>query len=123
MPAYANECLFSTVQNTSGETMVFGFLPPHGTTLAANEDYTVFGDILEAINRANFGAERRNVEAFLRALDDGRMTLIQTPSPVLLDTVSGASKILQSASGTITGVAVTWPSAEGERQASDSMPA
>ena len=44
-------CLFSTVKNTSGGRKTYGFLPPHGRTLEADEELTVFGNILESVIR------------------------------------------------------------------------
>ena len=62
-------CMYSTVKNISGVSKNFPFLPPHGRTLAADEEVTVFGSILEAITRSNdrFGrTEQDSLEEVLR---------------------------------------------------------
>ena len=52
MSTYAKkDCLYSVVKNVSGGTLTCSWLPPHGKQLAANATYTVFGSILNAINR------------------------------------------------------------------------
>jgi len=81
-------CLTSTVRNTSGKAMIFGFLPPHGRRLEAGEEFTVFGDILAAIG-TNAGAEyavaRRAQFAFMAAVERGDLTIVSTPNPIMTD--------------------------------------
>lgn len=90
---YDHSCLVSTVRNTSGGTKKFGFLPPHGKELEADEELNVFGDIKEAINRGDrFGS--RHVAAFLAALDRGDLTIVSTPAPIVFDETNEVSKVL-----------------------------
>ena len=46
---FDTSCLFSTVKNGTGGRRKFGFLPPHGRELDTDEEFTVWGDIREAI--------------------------------------------------------------------------
>lgn len=104
-------CLYSTVRNTSGVAKIFGFLPPHGRELAINEEFTVFGDVRQGLG-GNRGSERsvhrRDNAAFESAIDAGDLTIINTPSPILEDTVTGLPKMLQLASGVLSSVDPCW---------------
>jgi hypothetical protein len=57
-------CLYSTIKNTSGGIKNFGFLPPHGRTLANNEEFTIFGDVRQALggNRGNERSVQRTTQ-------------------------------------------------------------
>ena len=104
-------CLYTTVKNTSGGIKNFGFLPPHGRILENNEEFTVFGDIRNALG-GNRGGERsvqrRDILAFDSAVANGNLTILETPSLVIKDTVTHNSKTLQSANGVLTAVDPCW---------------
>jgi hypothetical protein len=104
-------CLYSTVKNISGVAKIFGFLPPHGRTLAVNEEFTVFGDVRQGLG-GNRGAERsvhrRDNAAFEAAIESGDLEILQTPSPVLQDVDTGLPKMLQLASGVLSAVDPCW---------------
>lgn len=104
-------CLYSTVKNTSGVTKTFGFLPPHGRELENNEEFTVFGDIRQGLG-GNRGTERsvqrRDNAAFEAAIEAGDIEILQTPSPIVQDTVTDAPKMLQLTSGTLSTVDPCW---------------
>ena len=104
-------CLYSTVKNISGVAKIFGFLPPHGRELAVDEEFTVFGDVRQGLG-GNRGSERsvhrRDNAAFEAAIEEGDLEILNTPSPVLQDTDTGLPKMLQLASGTLTGVDPCW---------------
>lgn len=105
---FDKNCLYSVVKNISGVDMVFGFLPPHGVKLTAGEEYTIFGNVLEAIGVGpDRSSARRHHQALANALDRKDLDIIQTPSPIILDT-NGASKTLHSASGTLSTAATCW---------------
>lgn len=106
--AFSEDCLTSTVRNTSGGSMIFGFLPPHGMQLAADEEYTVWGNILEAIGRGDRPTDRRQHQAMHDAIDRGDITILTTPAPILTDTVSGVQKMLSLTSGSLVAAAVCW---------------
>lgn len=75
-------CLYSTVRNSSGGRKKFGFLPPHGRELAANEEFTVFGNIHDAVIRGERVTSRRNIQALEAAIERGDLEIISTPSPI-----------------------------------------
>lgn len=108
MSLYNQSCLYSVVQNTSGGKLKFGFLPPHGVELASNEEYTVFGNILEALTQCNRATSRRNQVAFTAAINRGDLKILSTPSPILEDTVTGSPKTLQIASGSLSVIDPCW---------------
>lgn len=43
------DCLYTTVLNISGREAVFSFLPPHGKRMAANEQLTVAGNLIDRL--------------------------------------------------------------------------
>lgn len=88
-------CLYSTVKNISGSTMRFGFLPPHGVQLTDNEEYTVFGNILDRLTEA------RTRVAFAGALDSGLIEIVSTPAPILVDQNTYASRMLRIRNGVV----------------------
>jgi hypothetical protein len=101
-------CLYSTVKNTSGGAKPFGFLPPHGRKLAANEEFTVWGDIREAIIRFERTEARRSIIAFENALARGDIDIIHTPNPILQDHTTGHNKILRLNNGALGVVDPCW---------------
>lgn len=103
-------CLFSTIKNTSGVRKKFGFLPPHGRELAADEEFTVFGNVLEAVANANGdrATSRRHMIAFEAAIERGDIEILSTPAPILQDQTTGASKMLRLNSGTLGTLDPCW---------------
>ena len=95
-------CLYSTVKNVSGRRMTFGFLPPHGVTLDSDEEFTVFGDVRQAIVGGERVTSRRLITAFEAAIERGDLEIISTPSPILLDVNSNDPKILHLDNGSLT---------------------
>lgn len=89
MPAFVDlTCIFSTVKNISGVAKIFPFLPPHGRTLAVDEEITVFGNILEALTRSNDRFGNRDQDAFEEALRRDWLEIRNTPSPIFTDEVT-----------------------------------
>jgi hypothetical protein len=76
--------LYTTLKNTAGKSRVFGYIPPHGKTLLAGQQVSVFGDIADQISIAPRG-NRRKKEALERDLLEGRITILKTPPPILYD--------------------------------------
>ena len=101
-------CLFSTVKNASGGRKIFGFLPPHGRTLEADEELTVFGNILEAVGDIDRVSSRRKIQALERAIDRGDLIIVKTPNPILQDVDDDTIKMLQLDSGALTAVDACW---------------
>ena len=111
MATMDTSCLYSTVKNISGVAKIFGFLPPHGRTLAIDEEFTVFGDIRQGLG-GNRGGERsvarRDNTAFEAAVESGDLQILNTPSQIIQDTVTENPQILQLTSGTLTTVDPCW---------------
>jgi hypothetical protein len=106
-------CLFSTVRNVSGQTIFFGFLPPHGRLLAPNQEFSVFGNILEAVIRAERVTSRRHLAALEAAIANGLMIIKHTPNPILLDDTTAAIKMLDLNNGTLGAASPCWANAGG----------
>ncbi len=110
---FDKDCLYSTIKNTSGVAKTFGFLPPHGVKLAVNEEYTVFGNILETVGQAgDRAAGRRERQALLDALDRGDVEIISTPAPIFKDAGTGLTKMLKLTNGTLSAVAPCWENSD-----------
>ena len=80
MPSANTNDLYTTVKNTSGAAMVFGFLSKHGRRLGVDATYTVPGDLVGAL-----GAQRsqRQFKALERALLAGDLEIVKSPSVYL----------------------------------------
>lgn len=91
-------CLFSVVKNTSGLRKRFSVLPPHGVELDANEEYTVFGSVLEALQRSSVTG-RANSDAFTRLVDAGDLEIRALPKPILTDEGTDEVKMIELLDG------------------------
>ena len=104
-------CLYSTVKNASGIVKIFGFLPPHGRTLAVDAEFTVFGDIRQGLG-GNRGSDRsvsrRDNAAFEAAIESGDLEIMHTPSPILQDLSTELPKMLQLSAGVLSTVDPCW---------------
>jgi hypothetical protein len=102
-------CLYSTIKNTSGAAMRFGYIPPHGKRLTANQEVTVLGHIMEAVNRGDRGGSR-----FMNALIDdvqaGRLKIVETPNPVFYDETLHQSSMITIVNDVVTVVDPCWES-------------
>lgn len=87
--------LYTTVKNVSGGTRVFGFLGAHGRELANNATYTVPGDLV-----GKLGAQRsqRQFQALERALLNGDLAIVKSPSVYLLSESGNVTRELAMAS-------------------------
>jgi hypothetical protein len=86
-PAPTQYSLYSTVINSSGMETVFSFIPPHGKRLAAGEQLTVAGNI---IDRLAVKTSNRQFKAMERAVSSGLLTILYTPGQFVYD---GSAKI------------------------------
>jgi hypothetical protein len=68
--------LYTTILNSSGAEAVFSFIPPHGKRMAANEQLTVAGNIIE---RLAGKTSKRQFQALERAVSAGKLTIVSTP--------------------------------------------
>lgn len=110
---YDHACLVSTVKNTSGQEKYFGFLPPHGKRLAADEEINILGDIKEAVNRGDrFG--NRHMNALLDTLDRGDLTIISTPLPIAYDETDEVSLVMGVDNGVLALSAPCWETSLSE---------
>lgn len=103
---YDATCLYSTVKNSSGKKMKMGFLPPHGRELDIDEEFTVYGDVRQAIT--GFDRNRQNILAFEAAITRGDLQILHTPSPIMVDATTDASKMLKLNNGTLSAVDPCW---------------
>lgn len=112
MSVMRSDCLYSTVKNVSGSTKKFTFLPPHGRELAAGEEFTVLGDIVEAVIRGERVTSQRNLNALKRCVEDDTPSLeiIKTPNPIIYDPVNHYSKMLVIEGGVLGYNAPCWDS-------------
>lgn len=108
--AAKSACLYSVVKNTSGATKKFGFLPPHGRELANNEEYTVFGNIAESVNRGEWVTSKRHRDALDAALVAGTLEVIETPCIILYDETLDVSKALELDNSALADVDPGWAS-------------
>jgi hypothetical protein len=86
-PTPVQYSLYSTVINSSGAEAIFSFIPPHGKRLAANEQITVAGNI---IDRLAVKTSNRQFQAMERAIAAGLLTILYTPGQFVYD---GTAKI------------------------------
>lgn len=101
-------CLYSSVRNTSGGRKKFGFLPPHGRELADNEEFTVYGDVRQAVIRFERTEARRNIIAFENAIQRGDITIESTPNPILEDHTTHVAKMVRLNNGVLGVVDPCW---------------
>ena len=92
------DCLYTTVQNTSGADAIFSFLPPHGRTMARQEQLTVAGNLFTRL-----AGSPRQFRAMERALANGYLTIIQTPSVVVCDNTGASGSTLHPKAIELTG--------------------
>jgi hypothetical protein len=110
MTAPTQGCLFSTIKNTSGGEKHFGFLPPHGKTLDANEEITVFGDIANLVRRNAGHHNLRAQNALAQAIADGDLTVVSTPCVIVYDEADLASYRIGSNNATFEVYEPNWES-------------
>lgn len=95
-------CMFSTVRNISGITMNFPFLPPHGKSLTNNQEYTIFGNVLESLSRSNDRFGLRDQNGFLDALRKDWLEIRNTPAPIMFDETLDSVHFIGLDNGSLT---------------------
>ena len=85
------DCLYSTLRNTSGHEQFFGFLGAHGKRLAANESYSVPGDLNSKLGNT---LSQRRFNSFKAALQAGDLALLSTPAVHLHDMAHDVVRVL-----------------------------
>lgn len=104
-------CLESVVKNISGSTKSFGFLPPHGRTLANNGTVTYFGDLFANI-AASGRASNRKLAALKTAIENEELTIVRQPFPVVYDEGVDDTRILKSHNNSVVSDGPCWESDE-----------
>ncbi len=78
--AFDRTSLTTTVKNGSGGTKVFGYLPPHGLTLADGESVTFDGDMIgRLLMGAGVGSGTRDLDAMLDDIASGSLVISALP--------------------------------------------
>ena len=111
MPTWDTSCFYSSVKNSSGARRRFGFLPPHGRELAADEEVVFWGDIRQNIQHLRgpeIASARRDILAFDAAVSRGDIIVIYTPTPIFQDQTTNDTKVLQLDDGTLSVVDPCW---------------
>jgi hypothetical protein len=82
------DCLYTTVQNTTGHEATFSFIPPHGRRMAAGEQLTIAGNLGDRLAKLT---SNRNFKALERALSSGALTIVSTPTVFVSDDTGDAT--------------------------------
>lgn len=106
------DCLQSTVRNSTSGTKFFAFLPPHGRTIAAGDELTFDGDIRELVARPGRYNRGGGVAALMAAMEAGELDIVGTPAPVMIDGVTGHSRMLVLNNNVLTTDGPCWDSSE-----------
>lgn len=103
MPVMDTSCLKSAVKNVSGDTKYFGFLPPTGLSLEADEEVEFMGRVEDAIARScdDGGTLRRKMKGLFASIEAGNLIITKQPNPIVEDTVTGDPRILVVNNGTV----------------------
>lgn len=74
-------CMYTKLQNTSGEDMHFAYLGAHGYTITAEDEVFVPGDIYSYLAANHPGIKgRRIIHQFLHDLETGLLSIEELPS-------------------------------------------
>ncbi len=109
--AQETACLLSVVKNISGVTKRFGQLPPHGVQLANNEQFSMIGDLSNAVTLGGF-AKRRKLRALKSALAAEDLAVVSLPNPIVYDAEAEASVMLSVDDGDLVISGPCFDSAE-----------
>lgn len=99
------DCLYTTVRNTSGHEAVFSFIPPHGRRMAADEQLTVAGNLVDRLAKQT---SNRGFKALERALQSGALAIIATPTTFVYDEAGDATHGVGIAGGALGEVDPCW---------------
>jgi hypothetical protein len=101
-------CLMTTVRNISGVQQFFGFLPPHGRTLGAGEQYSTPGDLATFLACKSGGGSVKKYEALERALANALLALVSTPAVHLYDPIRAETEVLELSDGNFEPATPCW---------------
>lgn len=95
--------LVSVIKNLSAEREYYDFLPPAGGYMERNAEIEFFGDVNDWIRK---GPEHRTALEY--ALTQGKLQISSSPGLLIKDTVTGATREVSLASGTLTTIVPAW---------------
>lgn len=98
-------CLQTKVRNMSGKEAFFGFLPPHGKRLASGEEYSYFGGVDTLYSSIT---KKRHRTALQNAVNNGKIVIVQTPTPHYYDATLDVTKILAVQNSVVNDVDPCW---------------
>jgi len=101
---------YTVVKNNiqSPAESTFSFLPPHGKTLAANEEYSIFGNIWDRLCNGGGRLNERKRAALEAALLAGDLEIVHTPHVIIEDTSTSAIKTIKVTGGTLDDTDPSW---------------
>lgn len=106
-------CLYTIIKNISGGPLDAPYVPPRGRSLDADEEVSI--PFLAFAGFDHKGRLRDNILAALEDhLNEGKITILKSFSPVVQDTVTDLPRVLTVASGTIDTLGACWDPDESE---------
>lgn len=94
------------MRNTSGGSRYFGYFPPHGKTLADEEEYSVAGDLSTRIAAGK--DYQRTFPAYESALADVRFVILRTPAVHLYDLATDVVQVIALRNDALGAVTPCW---------------
>jgi hypothetical protein len=95
----------TVIRNVSGVRKYFAFLGPNGTTLAANEDVAITGDVWDL-----WAKDTIQTKALKYALEHGLIQILQTPVTMRYDDTAHNIKNLDVDNGNAVASDPDWGS-------------
>lgn len=95
-------CIQTRVKNISGSSKFFGFLPPHGQTVADTADVLIDGDLVDTLMRGG-RQNKRKIAALKDALTNNYIEIIKSPGLFLYDSALTVVKTVKINNGTLSG--------------------
>lgn len=105
-PAADVECLYTTMRNISGQTLFFGFIPPHGKSMADDEEVSFWGDIYERMTKLT--PNDRAEKSLEYALTNCLIEIVKGPAVHLYDTTLATTQILDLDNDTLAAIDPCW---------------
>lgn len=107
------------VQNTSGGTMFFGFIPPHGRELSSSATYTFDGNLLSLLAASGSFSKERPLASLKTCLDSGYLCVKRFPAPILWDATLNVPQELKVIDDASRWDGVEWACGSSSSRASD----
>lgn len=106
-PTDQTVCLFSAVQNTTGETRRFTMFP-FGWKADADDIKYIPGNVISYIQNGHPQTSDANVQSFVTAVAAGSLTILHTEASILQDITTDESVMLVIDGGTLGTAQVCW---------------